>query len=185
MLRGCLPRCMSSTVPVTWKCWVWSPRSTLHWVWSPSDTGVSFLLRLPISRVWQGWQPVVFSLRFHLVRIWRCRWSGWMRRKLERGCAWLEVISTKLWMDGEEWIEKEVCRQSEEWARRHQTLRKVTELSQNSWSSSSSSWPAPPPSPWPCPSPTSACSCPPPSGQPPWLSWLCPLVFSPLALEWE
>ena len=119
------------------------------------------------------------------MRIWRCRWSGWMRRKLERGFAWLEVISTKLWMDGEEWIEKEVCRQSEEWARRHQTLRKVTELSQNSWSSSSSSWPAPPPSPWPCPSPTSACSCPPPSGQPPWLSWLCPLVFSPLALEWS
>ena len=148
MLRGCLPRCMSSTVPVTWKYWVWSPRSTLHWVWSSSDTGVSFLLRLPISRVWQGWQPVVFSLRFHLVRIWRCRWYGWMRRKLERGCAWLEVISTvyktvstwaamkrKVWMDGEEGGEKEVCRQSEEWARLHQTLRKKKELS---WSSCSS-----------------------------------------------
>ena len=111
------------------------------------------------------------------MRIWRCRWSGWMRRKLERGCAWLEVIYTKLWMDGEEWIEKEVCRQSEEWARRHQTLRKVKELSQTSWSSSSSSWPAPPPSSWPCPSPTSPCSCPPPSGQPPWLSWPVPWSF--------
>ena len=36
------------------------------------------------------------------MRIWRCRWSGWMRRKLERGCAWLEVISTKLFPEPEQ-----------------------------------------------------------------------------------
>ena len=123
------------------------------------------------------------------MRIWRCRWSGWMRKKIrERLClirsyiyktvSWTwTAVKREVWMDGEEWGEKEVCRQSEEWARRHQTLRKVKELSQTSWSSSSSSWPAPPPSPWPCPSPTSACSCPPPSGQPPWLSWPVPWSF--------
>ena len=123
------------------------------------------------------------------MRIRRCRWSGWMRKKIrERLClirsyiyktvSWTwTAVKREVWMDGEEWGEKEVCRQSEEWARRHQTLRKVKELSQTSWSSSSSSWPAPPPSSWPCPSPTSPCSCPPPSGQPPWLSWPVPWSF--------
>ena len=38
-------------------------------------------------------------------------------------------MKRKVWMDGEEGGEKEVCRQSEEWARLHQTLRKKKELS--------------------------------------------------------
>ena len=103
MLRGCLPRCMSSTAPATWKCWVWSPRSTLHWVCSPADTGVSSLLRSPSLEGLAG--VAACSLLTAPSPQWEFEGVvglvGW-ERKLERGCAWLEVISTKLFPEPEQ-----------------------------------------------------------------------------------
>ena len=104
MLRGCLPRCMSSTAPATWKCWVWSPRSTLHWVWSPADTGVSSLLRSPSLEGLAG--VAACSLLTAPSPQWEFEGVvglvGW-ERKLERGCAWLEAISTKLFLPEQLW----------------------------------------------------------------------------------
>ena len=103
MLRGCLPWCMSSTAPATWKCWVWSPRSTLHWVCSPADTGVSSLLRSPSLEGLAG--VAACSLLTAPSPQWEFEGVvglvGW-ERKLERGCAWLEVISTKLFPEPEQ-----------------------------------------------------------------------------------